>query len=290
MDRRRFVACSMAFPIGSVSVATGAIASEPVLDVIPPLPSEFFSSRDSEPRNVESAVEEESTGTGAATSEQKELANSILSSAPKSTSPHKVAEYFDRLSRAGKMPERGYMRAWPRDQPANPVIVEFFRQTKTVPMGDETAWCAAFMNWCIARAQLESKNSGKVLPPTRSAASGSFRTWGSEVSLLKNGGWSQTPRIGDIVVFAQIEQDGRPHPTHGHVAFFAGQDGAVLYALGGNQFEGKPRAHCINTKGIRIISLQEAKSLRKKWNQEGRAGSILAVHSIRTDKSLHEIP
>src|SRR5437763_10958974 len=72
-----------------------------------------------------------------------------------------------------------YQEAWPQPDPshptyANPVIVAFFLATNLKPAGDTTAWCAAFVNWCLQRAGL---------PTTKSASSQSFvnQDWGQVV-------------------------------------------------------------------------------------------------------------
>lgn len=113
----------------------------------------------------------------------------------------------------------------------NPRIVEYL-QTTTLPgvlaMQDETAWCSAFVNWCVQESGLEG---------TKSAAARSWMTWGKPVA---------APRQGCITVFSR---DGG-----GHVAFFIQEVGGLLYVLGGNQgnrvcIAGYPRSRLL---GFRV--------------------------------------
>lgn len=81
---------------------------------------------------------------------------------------------------------------------------------------DETPWCAAFANWCLAKAGVVG--TGK--PNARS-----FLDIGESVQLLE-------ANPGDIVVFWR----GDPKGWTGHVAFFwARRDDDTIEVLGGNQ-------------------------------------------------------
>lgn len=103
---------------------------------------------------------------------------------------------------------------------ANPLIVAFFLQATDFDpddiRGDQTPWCAAFVNWCLMR-------SGKR--GTRSASSGSFRCVGNE---------TPEPTTGDIAVFKNVGEDEACRGS-GHVAFHVRNAGADIYVLGGNQ-------------------------------------------------------
>lgn len=160
-----------------------------------------------------------------------------------------------------KVELRTYTRAWPVR--ANPLIVELFSATDTEPLGDTTAWCAAFVNWCIKRAHTGRSDTHQLLAAPESAASGKFREWARAVNV-------EDASPGDIAVFELIAQ-GRPHPWRGHVAFFGALESRYVKVLGGNQFEGKPLKHAINEK---LMAYD---------------GSILKLHSIRTDPSLHAV-
>jgi len=96
----------------------------------------------------------------------------------------------------------------------NPQILEFFKAIghKWV-QDDETAWCAAFANYCCK--ETVGKHTGKL-------NARSFLTFGEEV---------QNPEIGDIVVFWR----GSPDSWKGHVAFYVHSDDDYIYVLGGNQ-------------------------------------------------------
>ncbi len=95
----------------------------------------------------------------------------------------------------------------------NPLVVQYF---KDVGHGwvkdDETAWCAAFVGSCLARAGL---------PHTGSLAARSYLQWGSKTT---------RPKRGDIVVFKRGNSSWQ-----GHVAFYLGSDSKYVYVLGGNQ-------------------------------------------------------
>lgn len=78
---------------------------------------------------------------------------------------------------------------------------------------DETAWCAAFVNWCL-------KNAGMKFSAALNAR-----------SFLAYGVATETPKLGDIVVLWRINRDG----PYGHVGFFIKQTHDLVYMLGGNQ-------------------------------------------------------
>lgn len=78
---------------------------------------------------------------------------------------------------------------------------------------DETAWCSAFVNWCIEQVGLKG---------TRSASARSWLEFGEEVDV---------PQLGEIVVFWRGEREGR----FGHVGFFIDEDDDNIVVLGGNQ-------------------------------------------------------
>lgn len=99
---------------------------------------------------------------------------------------------------------------------ANPFVVECLSLCRQLPPGmmhsDETAWCSAFVNWCMKQAGLRY---------TESAAASSWLSWGQELSLHKPLPW------GAILVF-------RREGGH-HVAFNEGERGSDILVLGGNQ-------------------------------------------------------
>jgi uncharacterized protein (TIGR02594 family) len=107
----------------------------------------------------------------------------------------------------------------------NPRILEFLRST-TLPAPlaahDETAWCSAFVNWCVERAGLEG---------TDSASARSWLAWGKPVA--------GDPPPGCVVVLERP-----PNPESGHVGFLAETpdrsaplEERRVAVLGGNQHD-----------------------------------------------------
>jgi hypothetical protein len=223
--------------IGGMSVAllpygVSAQTSDLLDDsLLPPLPTDLSPySNDSayRPANEASFV-----GAGRPTDEEKAQAIEIMRGAPKQTTPLAVAQYFLNLGSLKDDPRAPYAREWPIR--ANPLIQTFFTATDTIPYGDITPWCAAFINWCVARAHsarvdagvsAEHKfNSQELQITTRSAASGSFRCWDA----------TEVPTVGDLVVFKE-PGSSQQCSGKGHVAFYLGTlPNTDLRILGGNQ-------------------------------------------------------
>ena len=96
----------------------------------------------------------------------------------------------------------------------NKQILKYFEETGHAWVkDDETAWCAAFVNWCLLKAGL--KQTGKL-------NARSFLTYGEGVD---------KPKIGDIVVLWRISRNG----PYGHVGFFVSETRDHVNILGGNQ-------------------------------------------------------
>jgi len=96
----------------------------------------------------------------------------------------------------------------------NPRIVEYLRSTTLcgdLASNDETAWCSAFVNFCVEKAGFAGTDSA------------SARSW------LNRGRKTDTPVTGCIAVFK------RGAPPSGHVAFFVSENGDQIKVLGGNQ-------------------------------------------------------
>jgi uncharacterized protein (TIGR02594 family) len=160
-------------------------------------------------------VATEPTGLSPARNEEVATAFRLLFRAPRNQAPLEVAKYFEAITEknAGGNP---YTWEWPTPGRANPMIVGFFSMTNTLPSeGDQTSWCAAFVNFCLAVA--EKKLTG-------SALSGSFRSYGTPTS---------DPKPGDIVVFRDPGERG--NQGFGHVGFFLSRDANGVEVLGGNQ-------------------------------------------------------
>lgn len=96
----------------------------------------------------------------------------------------------------------------------NPEILNFFKTIgyKWV-QDDETAWCAAFVNYCCLKSF--GKQTGKL-------NARSFLDFGIE---------AKEPVAGDIVVIWRES----PKSWKGHVGFYVNHDDKNVYILGGNQ-------------------------------------------------------
>lgn len=77
-----------------------------------------------------------------------------------------------------------------------------------------TAWCAAFVNWCLIQARVTHLGY---------ATAASWVNFGAPIV---------HPVYGSVVVIAPSSDTGS---TTGHVAFFGGSVGAEIWLLGGNQ-------------------------------------------------------
>lgn len=89
----------------------------------------------------------------------------------------------------------------------NPDIIKYLNSTElkgtAAARVDETAWCASFASWCLTQAGYK--------PPAGSAAAGSWKNWGKELS---------EPRYGAITVVTRgIDSNGNPLY---HVGFYTG--------------------------------------------------------------------
>jgi len=98
----------------------------------------------------------------------------------------------------------------------NPRILQYFKEIghKWVK-DDETAWCAAFVNWCLLQA---SK------PQTGKLNARSFLEYGQD---------TKKPVLGDVVVLWR----GTRTSDLGHVGFYVNETKTYIYILGGNQSE-----------------------------------------------------
>lgn len=96
----------------------------------------------------------------------------------------------------------------------NPRILKYFSDIGHAwVQDDETAWCAAFVNWCLLRAGMP--HTGKL----------------NARSFLKYGVETVKPQLGDIVVLWRIS----PTSAYGHVGFYITEQQNTVYILGGNQ-------------------------------------------------------
>jgi uncharacterized protein (TIGR02594 family) len=96
----------------------------------------------------------------------------------------------------------------------NPRVLEYLHATTnldaTATSKDETPWCSAFANWCLAQAGCEG---------TKSALARSWLDWGQAIDM---------PVRGCIVVFVR-------EVVFGHVGFYIEETETEIKVLGGNQ-------------------------------------------------------
>jgi hypothetical protein len=211
-------------------------------DALPQLPADL-ASHSAEPDYFDLRTDIEVLGTAKPLPQEMKIARDVLANAPFNTKPIDVARYFRDVGQGIYGSQfQPYVRGWPVRY--NPVIVLFFKATGLNPLdpnqdGDGTSWCAAFVNWCIARALSKSGDvpadvmsfkfsDGLLSKGTFSASSGSFRCWGSDTS--------PKPTHGDVVVWALDGTVSGCKPGSGHVAFFdANGQGGGYQVVGGNQ-------------------------------------------------------
>lgn len=106
--------------------------------------------------------------------------------------------------------------------PDNPRIVQYLQSTSLEAPernNDETAWCSAFVNWCIEQAGFAG---------TDSSWARDWLNWGIQVD---------SPRRGCIVIFRRTCKGDDPltRKNCGHVAFFIEETSTHVKVLGGNQ-------------------------------------------------------
>lgn len=94
----------------------------------------------------------------------------------------------------------------------NPKILEYFAVSGNPHVkDDETAWCSAFVNYCMVKAGYKG---------TMSLAARSWLTWGRE----------SKPQPGAILIFSRGSSTWM-----GHVGFYVGETATHYEVLGGNQ-------------------------------------------------------
>lgn len=96
----------------------------------------------------------------------------------------------------------------------NKRIIEYFAVSNAKYVNDdETPWCAAFVNWCLAQG-------GHV--GTKRLNARSFLDYGEKV---------EEPKLGDIVILWRKSKLG----VLGHVGFYVGETTTGIKIYGGNQ-------------------------------------------------------
>lgn len=98
----------------------------------------------------------------------------------------------------------------------NARIIEYQRATRLdeQALGDETAWCAAFVSWCL-------EQSGQKNP--RYAMAKNYLRYGDIIQ-------PADAQFGDILVFRRGKNE-----SHAHVCFYVLDLGSDYEVLGGNQ-------------------------------------------------------
>jgi len=98
----------------------------------------------------------------------------------------------------------------------NPQVVKYLKSCSTLSQSfqrnDETAWCSAFVNWCVEQAGFEG---------TESASARSWMHWGKPAA---------APTTGCIVVLSRGS-----NPAFGHVGFLVNKTTTTVRLLAGNQ-------------------------------------------------------
>lgn len=277
-NRRKVLATGAALAAMPVVAATPVLATEGVdLTGLPPLPPDVaqFDSKNVGDLNDYSP----NRGTAKPSGQQEAVAKAIVAMSPttkggRTAFPYEIALYFLSVAtdQDGTSPDNkfskdwpGYMRAWPLGNtvPANPLISEeFFSAVKYTPVGDTTAWCSAFMNWCVKR----SANPALTIKPKGNPAALSWTDYGNGITFKRGSAAPRggVPKLGDLVVFRDVGSK-----VHGHVAFFKELRGDRIRFFGGNHLEGKPVRHVISEKELPL------------W------GSVLEIHSIRQAPGLN---
>ena len=101
---------------------------------------------------------------------------------------------------------------------------------------DDTAWCAAFLNWVLKTAK--KGNTGSLLAR----------------SFLKYGVSTKIPELGDIVVLWRIA----PTSLYGHCGLYIREINGYVYVLGGNQanavnISAFPRSQVLDFRKVPLI-------------------------------------
>lgn len=110
----------------------------------------------------------------------------------------------------------------------NAKIVKYFASTQVGKAGDETAWCSAFVNWCMSQAGF--KGSGN-------ATAYSWLNWGESLSKPEPGAITVIKNNTKTPAYAG-KWKGNKIYTGYHVGFFVREQAGLTVLLGGNQLGG----------------------------------------------------
>jgi len=100
---------------------------------------------------------------------------------------------------------------------SNPRIIEYHATTTLRATADETAWCASFVNWCLAQIGVAGTNS---------AAAASWLDWGQPSHAF--GG-------AITVIHSPAAARSAMSVSGNHVGFLVQESGSRFHLLGGNQ-------------------------------------------------------
>ena len=97
---------------------------------------------------------------------------------------------------------------------SNPEVLKYFSEAGFGwVQDDDTAWCAAFLNWVLLRSGLQG--SGSLLAR----------------SFLNIGFETKEPKLGDIAVFWRININS----IFGHCGLYIAENEKGIFVLGGNE-------------------------------------------------------
>lgn len=149
--------------------------------------------------------------------------------------------------------------AGPQD---NPAIMEMYSVVgHDWVEHDETAWCAAFVGYCLEKAGVRS---------TRKLNAKSYLDWGISVP-------AADVQQGDIAVIPR----GGKNSWQGHVFFVDRIDGATVYGLGGNQSD------AVNIKPFRLADVLDFR--RAAGVGTNPMPSVVVVQRRLKELGYHEV-
>jgi uncharacterized protein (TIGR02594 family) len=143
----------------------------------------------------------------------------------------------------------------------NPKIMEMYKAVgHDWVEHDETAWCAAYVGYCLEKAGIRS---------TRALNARSYLNFGTKVELAD-------AREGDIAVFARGNSEWQ-----GHVAFFVKATATQITVLGGNQSDAVTIA---NYPKARLLGIRRPIS-----SETNPAPSVLGIQQRLRALGYHEV-
>lgn len=104
---------------------------------------------------------------------------------------------------------------------SNPAILAMLKLDQNWPADDATPWCSAFTNWIAWLLRL---------PRSKSLRARSWLAVGQPIPLAH-----ARPGFDIVILNRGGPQDPNVIEAPGHVGFYAGVDGPLVFLLGGNQ-------------------------------------------------------